>query len=58
MKVDRVVHLDQLSAFYKDDHGGIDMLNGTYNCLGLTPKGRDEDGLELPAGLGAISRSL
>ncbi len=48
-----------LSVFYKDDRGavfhtystyarGIDMLNGTYNCLDLTPRGRDEDGLESP----------
>ena len=48
-----------LSAFSKDEHGnvfhtystyarGIDMLNGTYNCLDLAPKGRDEDGLESP----------
>lgn len=48
-----------LSAFYKDERGavfhtystyarGIDMLNGTYNCLDLAPKGRDEDGLASP----------
>lgn len=41
------------SVFYKDPQGtvfhtystyarGIDMLNGTYNFLDLTPKGRDE----------------
>ena len=24
---------------------GIDMMNGTYNWLDLTPKGRDEEGL-------------
>lgn len=46
-----------LSAFYKDEHGavfhtystyarGIDLLNSTYNCLDMAPKGRDEDGLE------------
>ena len=48
-----------LSAFYKDERGavfhtystyarGIDMLNGTYSCLDLAAKGRDEDGLEWP----------
>jgi predicted dithiol-disulfide oxidoreductase (DUF899 family) len=26
--------------------GGIDMMNVTYHSLDLTPKGRDEDGLE------------
>lgn len=42
------------SAFYRDDTGavyhtystwarGIDLLNGTYNLLDLTAKGRDED---------------
>jgi predicted dithiol-disulfide oxidoreductase (DUF899 family) len=46
-----------LSAFYKDAYGavfhtystyarGIDLLNGTYNCLDMAPKGRDEDSLE------------
>lgn len=45
-----------VSVFYKDAHGaifhtyscygrGLDILNGTYNYLDLTPKGRDEDGL-------------
>ena len=45
------------SVFYKDANGtvfhtystyerGIDLLNGTYNFLDLTPKGRDEDRLE------------
>jgi predicted dithiol-disulfide oxidoreductase (DUF899 family) len=29
---------------------GIDMLNGTYQVLDLTPKGRDEDGFESPQG--------
>ena len=44
------------SVFYRDADGsifhtysayarGIDMLNGTYNWLDLTPKGRDEDDL-------------
>ena len=44
-----------LSVFYKDASGalfhtyscyarGIDLINGTYNFLDLTPKGRDEDG--------------
>jgi len=48
-----------LSAFYKDEHGavfhtystyarGIDLLNSTYNCLDMAPKGRDEDGPEWP----------
>ncbi len=48
-----------LSVFYKDASGaiyhtystyarGIDLLNGTYNFLDLTPKGRDEDGPEGP----------
>ena len=49
---------DQLhgaSAFYKDDRGdiyhtystyarGVDMLNGAYQYLDITAKGRDEDG--------------
>jgi predicted dithiol-disulfide oxidoreductase (DUF899 family) len=46
-----------LSVFYKDQSGaiyhtyscyarGIDLINGTYNFLDLTPKGRDEDGPE------------
>jgi predicted dithiol-disulfide oxidoreductase (DUF899 family) len=41
------------SVFHKDDRGaifhtystfarGIDLLNGTYNFIDLTPKGRDE----------------
>ena len=45
------------SVFYQDEGGaifhtyscyarGIDMLNGTYQFLDLTPKGRDEEGLE------------
>ena len=45
------------SVFYKDSSGaifhtyssyarGIDILNTAYNYLDLTPKGRDEDGLE------------
>ena len=45
------------SVFYKDASGdifhtysayarGLDMLIGTYNWLDLTPKGRDEDGLD------------
>jgi len=47
------------SVFYKDASGaifhtyscyarGIDMLNGTYQFIDLTPKGRDEDGPEGP----------
>jgi len=45
-----------ISVFYKDDKGdilhtystytrGVDMLNGAYHYLDLTPKGRDESGL-------------
>jgi predicted dithiol-disulfide oxidoreductase (DUF899 family) len=45
-----------ISVFYRDDAGavfhtyscyarGLDMLNGAYHYLDLTPKGRDEDGL-------------
>lgn len=45
-----------LSAFYKNSSGevfhtysayarGVEGLIGTYNCLDLAPKGRDEDGL-------------
>lgn len=44
-----------VSVFYKDESGdiyhtysaysrGIDLLNGAYNYIDLTPKGRDEDG--------------
>jgi predicted dithiol-disulfide oxidoreductase (DUF899 family) len=46
-----------ISVFYKDETGaifhtytcyarGLDMMNNVYHYLGLTPKGRDEDGLE------------
>src|SRR5713101_4109548 len=46
-----------ISVFYKDESGavfhtyscyarGIDMMNVTYQYLDLTPRGRDEDGLE------------
>jgi predicted dithiol-disulfide oxidoreductase (DUF899 family) len=46
-----------LSVFYKDSSGdvfhtysayarGLDILVGTYNFLDLTPKGRDEEGLD------------
>lgn len=45
-----------ISVFYKDEQGnvfhtyscysrGLDMLNGAYHYMDLTPKGRDEDGL-------------
>jgi predicted dithiol-disulfide oxidoreductase (DUF899 family) len=48
-----------VSVFYRDAHGalfhtyssfarGIDLLNGAYNFLDLTPKGRDEDVPEGP----------
>ncbi len=47
------------SAFFRDRSGavfhtystyarGIDLLNCAYNFLDLAPKGRDEDGLEMP----------
>jgi predicted dithiol-disulfide oxidoreductase (DUF899 family) len=46
-----------VSVFYKDEDGtvyhtyssyarGIDLMNGTYNFLDMTPKGRDEERLE------------
>jgi predicted dithiol-disulfide oxidoreductase (DUF899 family) len=48
-----------ISVFYRDDDGaifhtyscyarGLDMLNGAYHYLDLTPKGRDEQGLSHP----------
>jgi predicted dithiol-disulfide oxidoreductase (DUF899 family) len=48
-----------LSVFYKDEAGqifhtystyarGLDILLGAYNYLDLAPKGRDEDGLQMP----------
>jgi predicted dithiol-disulfide oxidoreductase (DUF899 family) len=48
-----------ISVFYRDDDGaifhtyscyarGLDMLNGAYHYLDLTPKGRDEQGLSYP----------
>ena len=48
-----------LSVFFRDESGavfhtyscyarGIDMLNGAYQFIDLTPKGRDEDGPEGP----------
>ncbi|HEY1975827.1 MAG TPA: thioredoxin family protein [Candidatus Baltobacteraceae bacterium] len=48
-----------VSAFVKTDDGsvyhtysafgrGLDRINGAYQLLDLTPKGRDEDGLEWP----------
>jgi predicted dithiol-disulfide oxidoreductase (DUF899 family) len=47
------------SVFYRDASGavfhaystyarGIDVLNGAYHWLDLVPKGRDEEGLEMP----------
>ena len=47
------------SVFYRDASGavfhtystyarGIDILNGAYHWLDLVPKGRDEEGLEMP----------
>lgn len=49
--------LPGISVFYRDAEGavyhtyscysrGIDMMNGTYQWLDLTPKGRDEDDLD------------
>jgi hypothetical protein len=48
-----------IGVFCRDDDGavfhtyscyarGLDMLNGAYHYLDLTPKGRDEDGLSYP----------
>jgi predicted dithiol-disulfide oxidoreductase (DUF899 family) len=48
--------LPGISVFFRDDAGavfhtyscysrGLDMLNGAYHLLDITPKGRDEDGL-------------
>jgi predicted dithiol-disulfide oxidoreductase (DUF899 family) len=48
-----------ISVFARDDAGkiyhtyscysrGLDMLNGAYHLIDLTPKGRDEDGLPYP----------
>jgi predicted dithiol-disulfide oxidoreductase (DUF899 family) len=48
-----------ISVFYRDEAGaifhtyscyarGLDMLNGAYHYLDLTPKGRDEGGLSYP----------
>lgn len=48
-----------ISVFCRDEAGavfhtysaysrGVDLLNGAYNYLDLTPKGRDEDGLSSP----------
>ena len=48
--------LPGISVFFRDDAGavfhtyscysrGLDMLNGAYHFLDITPKGRDEDGL-------------
>ncbi len=51
-----MAELPGVSVFYRDAEGavfhtyscyarGLDMLNGAYHYLDLTPKGRDEDGL-------------
>lgn len=51
-----MAELPGISVFYRDADGavfhtyscysrGLDMLNGAYHYLDLTPKGRDEDGL-------------
>ena len=51
--------LPGISVFYRDEGGaifhtyscyarGLDMLNGAYHYLDLTPKGRDEQGLSYP----------
>lgn len=48
-----------ISVFFKDENGaiyhtyscharGIDMMNAAYHYLDLTPKGRDEEGLDSP----------
>lgn len=48
-----------ISVFFRDDRGdiyhtyscyarGLDMLNGAYHYMDLTPKGRDEDELAYP----------
>ena len=48
-----------ISVFYRDGDGsvyhtyssysrGLDMLNAGYHIMDLTPKGRDEDGLDYP----------
>lgn len=54
-----VTDREGISVFYQDERGaifhtyscfarGIDMMNATYQYLDLTPKGRDEEGLEDP----------
>jgi predicted dithiol-disulfide oxidoreductase (DUF899 family) len=51
-----MLELPGISVFFRDDAGavfhtyscysrGLDMLNGAYHFLDITPKGRDEDGL-------------
>ena len=48
-----------VSVFYKDDQGdifhtyscysrGLDILNGAYHMMDLTPNGRDEQALSFP----------
>jgi len=55
----KMTELPGLSVFAKDETGavchtyscysrGLDMLNGAYHHLDLTPKGRDEKGLPYP----------
>ena len=57
------------SVFYRDEDGvvyhtysccarGLDAMNGAYQWLDLTPKGRDEDGLPVDDGVGASSRQV
>jgi predicted dithiol-disulfide oxidoreductase (DUF899 family) len=54
-----VADREGVSVFYRDQNGdvfhtysayarGIDMVNGAYNFLDLTPKGRDEAGHDFP----------
>lgn len=45
---------DRVFLTYQTFSRGLDMLNGTYHMLDLTPKGRDED--ELPWGMAWLQR--
>jgi predicted dithiol-disulfide oxidoreductase (DUF899 family) len=56
MRQNTMSELPGISVFYRDDDGsiyhtyscysrGVDMMNGAYHHLDLTPKGRDEAGL-------------
>ena len=37
---------------------GLDILIGAYNFLDMTPKGRDEEGLQVQHGLGSPPRQV